>query len=207
MFQESRNLNSDPILLFCQNFVSRNQIPWPPDEETLAAEFVSYFQSVNFLTMSELEQFCIATGIDLTKKSLPKDLLAFNCFPNGKRIIELDDHPENRLIQPHTILHEVRELLEYSFRDLDHPTVVDPEEIEMRADEFASLVMVFGGERIWTEWIVSALEIKSGWPRFGALVLIGIFVVSVVAQSYLGAIHPDYQDRQAENQQRQRYLT
>lgn len=178
MVEESRNLNTDVILSFCQNFILRHPNPWPPDEQALANEFVSYFASFNFLVISDLEKYCTATGIELTKKSLPSDLLAANCYPNGKRKIDLNDHSEYLFIQPHTVLHEIRELLEYSFRDLGYP-ITDLSEIESRADQFASLVMVCGGEKIWTKLFKDALEIESGLWKFAAVVLIGFCAVSV----------------------------
>ena len=120
MSKELNKLNSDLILSFCQNFVAHNLDAWPPKEQVLANEFAVYFRLPVFITMRELERFCSATNIELTQKKLPEDLLAVNCSTNGKRIIELNEVPQDLSIQPHTVLHEVRELLEYTFRGLSH---------------------------------------------------------------------------------------
>jgi hypothetical protein len=206
MVQLSANLSTDRILSFCQNFILQHPDPWPPDEKTLANEFVSYFESFNFLIISELEKYCTATGIELTKKTLPRDLLAVNCFPDGKRIVVLGDHAEYTLIQPHTVLHEIRELLEYSLRDLGSPTT-DKDQIESRADEFASLVMIGNGERICTKLLEDALGIESGLWKFLAVALIGFCAISVCAHAHLSATYPYRQDQWTENHPGQRYLT
>jgi hypothetical protein len=206
MTQESVILNADPIASFCQNFISRHPVPQSINEQILANEFVLYFRSVDFLTISDLERFCAATGIELNKKILPKCLLATNCFPNGKRIIELDTRPQNVLIQPHSVLHEIRELLEYSFCILNYP-IMQPDQIEMRANEFASQVMMCGGARMIAEFCENAFEIQSGLLKVGALSLIGIFAISVCLHAHFSAIYPQIQDQQARNQRQQRYLT
>jgi hypothetical protein len=205
MSSESKNLNGDLILLFCQNIISRHPNPWPPTEQYLACEFVLYFKSFWFITINELEKFCLETNIELTQKSLPCDLLASNCFFNGKRIIELDDHPQNLVIQPHTILHEIRELLEYVFCDLGYP-IADSAQIELRANEFASLVMLCGRESEFAGLINNALEIQPVLLKFGALLLLGAGALAVIGQACLGAMYPELPSQRI-HQSTQRYLT
>lgn len=201
MTQELGNLDGDLILSFCQKFISGYPNTWPPDEKTLASEFVSHFDSFRFVTMGELKKFCLATGVKITEKRLDYDFLAVNYSFNGEKNIHLDDRPQNLLIQPHTILHEIREFLEYTFCELGSP-ILDSDEIEtreMRANEFALLVMLSGFQREIAGSIENALEIRPGLLKFGAFVLIGAEAIALVAYAWLGTIYPHLPSQQTES--------
>ena len=206
MVQEPETPKSDLILTFCQDFIFRYHNSWPPDEQTLAREFVSYFRSFWFVTIGEIEKFCLATGIELTQKNITHDLLAVNFSFNGKRGIELDDRPQNLPIQTHTALHEIRELLEYTFCDLGSP-ITGRSEIEIRANEFASLVMISRIEREFAGLIETAVEIRPGFLKIGAFALLGAAAFAVIAQACLGPTYPHLPSQSSDSQPRERYLT
>jgi len=165
-------MNPDRIRTFCYEFASRNSESWPPDEESLANAFISYFELPPFVSGANLEKICTKLEIQFVKEKLPDDLLGSNFHFAGKRRIAVNDRPERFGMKEHTAFHEIRELLEYEFHEIGFPTAEkDSEELESRADQFALFVMC-GREETWDHLTNSAFEVRATWLKFGSIFLI-----------------------------------
>ena len=73
----------------------------------------------------------------------------------------------------HTLLHDLREQLEYTFRDPKYGTSDDilP---ETQAEEFASSVRLRLLQDLWTELAESAQYVESKWARFASYSVIAL---------------------------------
>ena len=181
LISELDNRN-DTFFAFGKSFISSHPVPWPPSERSLADYFVSYFKSSHFLTVADLELFCTVTEIELAVTTLPHDLLGINYSLNGKRSIELSAAPHDIQTRVPTVLHEIRELLEYTFRNLGRPTT-NSEEIELRAEEFASSVMEFGGIRMICERVQNPNEMEAALRKGGSFALIAICALALITRT------------------------
>ena len=180
--------HSDQLALFCRDFVSR----YPKQlvtEEMLARHFVSFFKISPFVHMANLTEFCKSVGIVLWKEILPPDLMGINGSVGNLRKVIISDRAEDLFFQEHTVLHEIREIIEHVFCDLGSP-ISKPEEIEGRASEFASFVMDLPCEEVFETWVKDAACIESVWKRVMAISLIVLVRMSVAARAYLSANNP-----------------
>jgi hypothetical protein len=127
---------------FCKTVIAHYSGKWPPNEDAIAHEFVSIFGIDGFLRMDDLERFCQKLGIEVSTRELPKPLRGHNCLYDGKSEIVVGTvaGPAAGLgPREHTLLHELRELIEYEFRKLDRPVAATASDLESRAETFASL--------------------------------------------------------------------
>lgn len=198
MNTEIKIAQADPLLSFCKECTRKYDGKWPVSNHNLASDFVDYFKIGFFPQMKELNQLCLTANIELSIEPLPDDLLAFNYLSNGIRKIVINASPENHLIEVHTAFHEIRELIEYIFCDLGFP-IVDSNDKEKCADEFASAVLLHASIGTFKEWFESAAEIQPIWKKLGALGLIGISGIAVVFHSFYCAVYPRVQSHYADS--------
>jgi hypothetical protein len=150
---------------------------WPPTEEALAGEFVEYFKLQTLVNLAELQEICDRLGIIFRIEQLPESLRGINYRYQEKREIVISD--SQLLTKEHTTLHELREVIEYEFRDLRTP-VCTTEDKEERADSFAVSVRMcaFGKEIPGLMEHVDSIESK--WPRRAAYCLLFVFIAIYV---------------------------
>ncbi len=91
----------------------------------------------------------------------------------------------------HTLLHELREILEHIFTDLGRPTV-DKESLEARAERFAIETRIAASFDMWKTHFEGAKKIQSIWWRRAAYVLIGLGTFIQVAGCTLLPYFEDY---------------
>ncbi len=131
---------------------------WPPQEETLADEFISYFKLEPIVFLGALQKLCDSLGINVRVMVLPESLRGHNYRFDGKREIYISERQILRGTEEHTALHELRELLEYEFN-------------------FAVAVRVFAFGKEIPSLLEHAAGIEQKWPRRASYVL--LFVVAV----------------------------
>src|SRR5580700_8372809 len=76
---------NNPLLGFCLAVISRHSKNWPPTEQVLAKEFVSWLGVKPFLTRDAMRELCLSKGINLSFTSLAQELRGFNCSFQDRR--------------------------------------------------------------------------------------------------------------------------
>jgi hypothetical protein len=189
---QSEHSSSDVIRTFCAEFVLRYAQSWPAKEEVLAKEFVTHFALPPFLHAAHLAEIGENLKIRFVKENLPDDLLGSNFNFAGQRRIAVSDRLEHVGMKEHTFLHEVRELLEYEFREFGYPTVeINTDEIEFQADQFAMSAILCSTEETWNSWTKSAFEMQSRLGMLAAIALIFVGRVVCLLNASYCASHTD----------------
>jgi hypothetical protein len=184
VISEAREIGADSLLAFCQESVSRYLGNWPPGEEVLAREFVSRFSLHRYPRLEDLMSFCSNLGIEASISTLPQELRGLNgCYGDRKTIVicEEERFPGTK---EHTLFHELREILEYAFRDLGFPTETDGQ-MEVRAERFAAQVRLTIGEVAWMAMFEGARTAEPKWLRWGAFLFIFLFAFGNAASCNL----------------------
>lgn len=181
-------MSAEPIIIaqstlsgFCQTVYQKHGSEWPPTEETLADEFVEYFKLETLVNLGELQEICDRLGIIFRIEQLPESLRGINYRYQEKREIVISD--SQLLTKEHTTLHELREVIEYEFRDLRTP-ICTTEDKEGRADSFAVSVRMCAFGKEIPGWMDHVGSIESKWPRRAAygvsFVIIAIYVLGLI---------------------------
>src|SRR5947207_11296918 len=109
----------DEISDFCQFVLFRHAEQWPVNEVTLAGEFLEFFavQPLLFLTFEEVARLCRERlQIAASVAPLPGRLKGINISHNGKHeILVSTDQDLAGIADLHTLLHELREIIERGF--------------------------------------------------------------------------------------------
>jgi hypothetical protein len=206
MDTESDLFVGDKLTAFCEECTARNAGAWPISERNLAMEFIKHFNIPPIVLITHLMGLCAALNIELVRDELPPDLLGLNASIGYKRVIVYSGRSGDLILREHTILHEIREIIESILRKLDFPTV-EPSEMEFHANAFASEVMAIGTQDEFGYWYEYAAEIESTWWRIGALLLIGACSAFVLARVVYCANQTPSQGALSTNPVRQRYVT
>jgi hypothetical protein len=189
MDTELQVCNDDPLRAFCEACILREGQKWPVSELELASAFVKFFNVPPLAHVGSLEGFFVQTRIELRKGDLPSDLLGVNMSFQGRRRIDLSGHGEQQHSQLHTVLHEIREIIENEFSRLGFDTT-DSRELEASADEFAFYAVLCPFEGLFRDSLGNALEIESKWQRWTALSLICSVALVLCCCSLMGAFFP-----------------
>jgi hypothetical protein len=178
---------------FCEAAFSKLSKSWPPSESALADEFISYFRFEKFVTLDCLQTLCQELGMAVCIEELPKGIRGYNhAFENKREILVGTTGPRATVLgsQEHTLLHELREQIEYEFRKGGHP-VAGPYDQEDRAESFASLVRSFASMKGLEKLFGDISGIKSGWAQFGAILLM---VIIFLGYSFACFALPQWED-------------
>ena len=163
---------------------------WPPTESVLAEEFVSSFNLVPS-TPNGLQQLCVQLGISLSFSSLPAELRGFNCAYQDRMEIVLSEQQGFWGAQEHTLLHELREILERSFITLGYPTVSDEQKLEKNAEDFARFIRMAAITKSLPIFFEGTEQIERKWVQVAAFLLIGC---GVLFYFYTCAMLPRFED-------------
>src|SRR5690242_17717980 len=142
----------------------------------LAEEFVSSFNLVPS-TRDDLQRLCAQLGISLSFSSLPAELRGFNCVYQSKTEIVLSEQQSFWGVQEHTLLHELREILERSFITLGYPTVSDEQKLEKNAEDFARFIRMAAITKSLPIFFEGTEQIERKWVQVAAFLLIGCGVL------------------------------
>jgi hypothetical protein len=179
----------DSLKAFCEVYVSEHAHN-PINESHLADAFVKFYGIPPLFDLCSLDEFLVETNIELRKGDLPLGLLGVNMSFEGKRRIDLSERPEQRYFQVHTVLHEIREIIESDFRPLGFGASESERDFEHRANEFAFYAIMSSQMSMFKSLFESAYGMESNWQKFGALGLIGIGVLVAAVYSFMGAFFP-----------------
>ena len=164
--------SADRIGDFCRSVIEQHSEGWPIAEPVLADEFVMFFGLNSFLVFEGMAEFCQSRlRIPVSLAPLPSEFRGFNdAYGENRRILisSNQDFPDAKL---HSLLHELRELIEHGFHKLGCPTA-EGHELEDRAEAFASSVQISAAIKKLPEFLDNASEIEKKWKRVGAYALI-----------------------------------
>ena len=177
----------DPLADFCQSVFAKHSEQWPISEDTLAEGFLA-FARLHFLPgLEEVSGVCRdRLEISVCHTALPDGLRGLNLSYGNKREILISTNQDYHGATLHTLLHELREILEGEFRAMEQPLASDEnDDIERRAEEFATLVQVSAAKHALPVVWESASKIERKWLRIGAYVLIcfGVLAYAVSCTS------------------------
>ena len=189
MGTESQVRGQDLITDFCEAYVSQHRENWPTDEWELARAFVKFFEAPLLADMTSLQGFFTQTNIELRKCNLPAGLLGVNMSFEGKRRIDLSQRREQVYFRLHTVLHEIREIIENDFLRLGFSTT-NSRNIEDSADEFVFCAVLCSTKDPLENWVKTASEIESKWRRWTILGLICAGAMFFCFWSFIGAFFP-----------------
>ena len=173
----------DEIVEFCKPVVLRHAEHWPITEDVLANEFIEYFgtRPLLLLTFREVVQLChTRLRIQVSVRQMPTGCKGFNStYRDRCEIVISTDQELPGLADLHTLLHELREIIEWKFESIGRPTAnCEDLSLEDRAELFATGVQVFAGCQMLLGLLDSASEIKRTW--LGISAYIGIFAGAAV---------------------------
>ncbi len=163
---------------FCQGVVSKYASQWPPEEAKLAHEFIAHFGLLSLATFEIQLKLCESLGIKVSQAILPGNLRGLNCCYGNLREIQIHNGKWHILTCEHTLLHELREILEYIFEGMGHSTVKERRALEVRAETFASCVRMDIFTKMLESIFRAAAKIESKWKRWGAFLLISLFGIA-----------------------------
>ncbi len=188
--------NSHHVVTFCCAVLSRHTEKWPLDEDKLADEFVAFFSVGPLVGIEELLRLCQGFRVQVSLAPLPEGLHAINGRYGENRAITLADREDFPGGKIHTLLHELRELMEYQFRDQGFPTAPDSE-LDSRAEDFASEVRIKAGFKVWIKMFEEAGKVESNWKRW--LAYAAFFVIGM-AYAASCALLPQLEDAASRDQ-------
>lgn len=169
---------------FCDAFLSRHNQHWPPAEGTLAREFAEQFSPRLFSSAGQIVEFARGLGIDASLKALPDGIQGFNGSTTEQTIIILSEQESVSGSREHTFFHELREILEYRFRDLGFPTA-QGQELEKLAEQFALEVRMASLVKEFGPLFENAQGIEQTWKRWASFAGLLILTLGVGASCFL----------------------
>jgi hypothetical protein len=161
---------ADRLLSFCQTFVERRG-SWPPSEDTLVREFVSFCGITAFGHFDTLTQLCVQLGVSVFVRPMPSELRGHNSSYNGNRTITIAEQQWFPGAKEHSLLHELRELLEHTFVHLGFAIASAPEDLEKRAEHFACLARSTLAQEMIEDCWRRAEQVERKWMRYSAYLL------------------------------------
>jgi len=179
---------------FCQTIVAKHSGNWPPREEAIAEEFFSFFQVDDVFPLGGLEKLCARLGINVSIQELPRELRGHNCAFGEKREIVIGKVEERAAFlgsHEHTLFHELRELIEYEFRNIGHPVAVAAD-LEWRAETFAAMSRMRASIIGWEPLLDGIGDIQSTWGRFAVALPV---LLIVLLHSFSCLLLPHWEDQ------------
>ena len=174
----------DRVAGFCHAIIARHSEHWPISEKVLAEELLAFTGLHLVANMEEVSEACQSKlGISVSRSPMPDGLRGHN-FSYGKErkiLIAIDQDYYRATL--HTLLHELREILESEFRVLGYP-IADSADPEKHAEDFATTVQVTAAVKAVPIFFESASEIERKWLRIGAYLLIILCALSYMLSCF-----------------------
>jgi len=193
---------NNPLLGFCLAVISRHAEHWPPPEEILAKEFVSWLGVRSFLTRDAMRELCLSKGTNLSFVPLPLNLRGFNCSFKDKKEIVIAERENVPFADLHTLLHEFREMLECVFVEVGCATLTPEDSLEATAETFAMLARMETSVREMPAYLEMVGHIEANWPRYFGYAFVVVFFV---AHMFSCVFLPQFEETISEAR-RQRYV-
>src|ERR1043165_9407844 len=134
-------VQSSALPEFCAAVVARHAHAWPPTEDQLARYFLAHFGIARFAHYDGIVDWCGEVGIQFSTDEFPHDLRGLNYWHENVFSIVMPTNGGCFISWEHTLLHELREVLEGVFGHLRQPTS-DRDALESRAEQFAACVRI-----------------------------------------------------------------
>src|SRR5206468_7728765 len=153
-------IKQDTIADFCQTVLSRHAEQWPISEETLAQEFLGFFGLHLVPTFEGVAQLCQNhLRIMVSFAPLPTGMRGYNGSYRDKREVLISLSQDFAGAKLHTLLHELREILESGFEKLGRPIANRKDsDLEQCAESFAISVQVCAAYKIFPIFRVSGAK-------------------------------------------------
>ena len=190
--------DSDRLFSFCQKLATQRE-NWPPSEELLATEFIAFFGVSTLTYFGNLSQLCVQLGISVSVRSMPTELRGYNAAYNGTRTIAIAEDERFPGAKEHTLLHELRELLEHTFVAIGVSVAVNQDDLEQRAELFACLVRSDLSQNLMFVGLKHVEQVERKWLRYGLYAITVLVGVAMVVSCYL---LPVFEDQVLENRRR-----
>lgn len=173
--------NANPLALpeFCAAVVNRYGSAWPPTEDQLAREFLAHFPITRLGFYDGLVKWCGDVGVDVSTTELPHDLRGANFWHETNMSIVMPVNGGCFISREHTLLHELRELLEWEFEHLGHSSG-DLDTRESRAEHFAVCVRVAMFIESSKDFFQMASDVRNPLGRVCAYGLVGAVTAVLV---------------------------
>ena len=191
------NPNSRTLPEFCAAVATRHASAWPPTEYQLAQEFLAHFGLTRLGFYDELVEWCGEVGIHVSTRDLPDDMRGGNFWHEQNMSIVLPMNGGCFISREHTLLHEVRELLEHNFGHLGHG-IADGNAREQRAEEFAACVRIAILLESSKDFFKLASNVQNPLGRVCAYGLVGaLTVAAVMSCAGIRQLEAQFEARQA----------
>ena len=186
-------IRQDTIADFCQTVLSRHAEQWPISEETLAQEFLGFFGLHLVPTFEGVAQLCQNhLRIMVSFAPLPTGMRGYNGSYRDKREILISLNQDFDGAKLHTLLHELREILERGFEKLARPIVNrEDSDLEQRAESFAIFVQIRAACDTLPVLLENVSEIEKKWLRIGAY---GLLFAGTLAYCFACVFLPRIED-------------
>jgi len=188
---------SSALPAFCAAVVNRHSSAWPPAENQLAQEFLAHFGIARLGFYDGLVRWCGEVGVDVSTMELPRDLRGANFWHETNMSIVMPVNGGCFISREHTLLHELRELLEWEFEHLGH-SLGHVDTRESRSEQFAACVRMAMVVESSKDLFKMASDVRDPFGRVCAYGLVGA-VTAVLVLGCAGVrqleIHFDAQHR------------
>lgn len=168
---------------FCTEFLSRHKEKWP-GEGTLAREFAERFPIGQLSNTEQIVAFAKELGVDASLDALPERIYGFNCSNGERTLVVLSEQEAFPGSREHTFFHELREIIEYRFREQGQPTASGAE-LEKRAELFATEVRLAQMMKMLGPLFADANAIEQTWKRWAAIAGIIALILGAGAACFL----------------------
>jgi hypothetical protein len=192
---------NDALWGFCLAAISRHAEKWPPTEQLLADEFVSWLGANSLMTPTAMRELCQSKGINLSFVPLPPGLHGVNCAFQDRKEIVLSEREMVPFGHVHTLFHEFREMLEDVFLELGHATITPDESLEVTAEEFAMAARMATATRELPVYFKMVSDIEKNWHRYIGFAFLVVFFVSYLLSC---AFLPQFEDMMSEARRQRR---
>lgn len=133
-----------------------------------------------------MKDFLVGTNIELIEGDRSDDSLGAHVCDESKGIIRVSTNADHVPFQLHTVLHEIREIIEFHFKRLGFPTA-NSSELESHADQFAFWVPIYAAVRSADLIFYDISEANAGWKKWASDPLLGICALLYCLLSFYGA--------------------
>jgi hypothetical protein len=161
----------------------------------LAEEFIRFYELAPLYGLVSIEQLARSLGIQVSDATLPNEVAGCHFRLGQQRKIFLSNNGAYLLSREQTLLHELREIIEYEFRDLGRPIFTQTDQ-ETRAERFASSVREASVWAFCRSVADDASSIESKWD----IVWTVIAAVAGLLYSFSLSTLPAYENDQLKRQ-------
>ena len=175
-------IENDPVADFCAAVLSRHLQQWPVSEETLADEVLAFSRLSSLPGLEGVSGVCQdRLQISVSFVALPDGMRGYNGSYGSRREILISTNQDFAGAKLHTLLHELREVLESEFERQGRPTANHTNvDLEERAESFAIAVQVRAANAALPGFLEMASTIERRWLRIGAYIFLFIGAIAYV---------------------------